>query len=560
MKFSKFTRKFAINLLVVLVGILAVATVTYAAKYIRYTGGQFEITGTDNLKVAGSLGLGIVGTPVYKLDIRDASSAGGTAIISLNQDNAATLFTGLRLARQGSEKWFAGMDENNDKFRVYHAGDFEHNFDLTIDTAGKVGIGTLSPTQKLDVSGTAQMTGFKMPTDASAGYVLTSDASGVGTWQAATGGGTIGGSGTADYLSKWTNSSTLGNSVIYDDGTNVGIGTASPIRKMEVHSDDDSMDGASFINDNTGTNAHERLWVYTNGGGDPYQTFGIYNGGTPKYWSVGLDNSDGDKFKIEPESSVGIGTTSLTIDTSGKVGIGTAAPGYKLSVVDAGIVPIVNIWNNSATSYYTGMRLARAGSVDGTEKWFLGMSATDDKLRFRRADSTDDMTIDTSGNVAIINGNLDLGNHNITGVNKISVNTIDPVYEINGKNYATYVSDTAGGVKTETFGKIEVKTPADGGYEAVLNLSRQPEGSDLWLFSKTSDYGKNMDSLVVILTPEGKGDISASYELIPLTDTLIVHTPKPAKVSYHLVAPRLDHEQWGNVAEEGETAGFVVKE
>jgi hypothetical protein len=47
----------------------------------------------------------------------------------------------------------------------------------------KVGIGTTSPTQPLDVAGTAQMTGFKMPTGADSGYVLTSDASGVGTWQ-----------------------------------------------------------------------------------------------------------------------------------------------------------------------------------------------------------------------------------------------------------------------------------------------------------------------------------------------------------------------------------------
>jgi len=55
---------------------------------------------------------------------------------------------------------------------------------------GNVGIGTTSPTQKLDVAGTVRMTGFQMLTGALAGAVLTSDAAGIGTWQQA-GAGTI---------------------------------------------------------------------------------------------------------------------------------------------------------------------------------------------------------------------------------------------------------------------------------------------------------------------------------------------------------------------------------
>ena len=48
---------------------------------------------------------------------------------------------------------------------------------------GDVGVGVDNPTTKLDVDGTVKMTGFQLTGSRSAGDVLTSDASGVGTWQ-----------------------------------------------------------------------------------------------------------------------------------------------------------------------------------------------------------------------------------------------------------------------------------------------------------------------------------------------------------------------------------------
>jgi hypothetical protein len=50
--------------------------------------------------------------------------------------------------------------------------------------SGNVGIGTDNPGEMLDIAGTAQVGGFRMPTAASSGHVLTSDDDGTGTWQA----------------------------------------------------------------------------------------------------------------------------------------------------------------------------------------------------------------------------------------------------------------------------------------------------------------------------------------------------------------------------------------
>lgn len=45
------------------------------------------------------------------------------------------------------------------------------------------------------------------------------------------------GTGTTNYIPKFTGNTTLNNSIIYDDGTNVGIGNATPSSKLDVSGD-----------------------------------------------------------------------------------------------------------------------------------------------------------------------------------------------------------------------------------------------------------------------------------------------------------------------------------
>ena len=66
--------------------------------------------------------------------------------------------------------------------------------------------------------------------------VLTSDATGNATWQPLGAIGGVTGSGTVNFVPKWTPSTTnLGNSLIFDDGTSVAIGTTTPTHRFTVN-------------------------------------------------------------------------------------------------------------------------------------------------------------------------------------------------------------------------------------------------------------------------------------------------------------------------------------
>jgi hypothetical protein len=99
-----------------------------------------------------------------------------------------------------------------------------------------LGVGTNAPSQRLHVLGNARVTGAYYDSTNSpgtSGQVLSSTVTGTDWVTLPT--GNISGSGTTNYVAKFTGAATLGDSVIFDNGTNVGIGTASPSTKLDVN-------------------------------------------------------------------------------------------------------------------------------------------------------------------------------------------------------------------------------------------------------------------------------------------------------------------------------------
>ena len=79
--------------------------------------------------------------------------------------------------------------------------------------SGDIGIGTSTPTAKLEVAGQVKITGGTPWI----GKVLTSDASGLASWQTPSGGGWVTG-GQTSYMTRWLSPTTLGTGSIVDNG------------------------------------------------------------------------------------------------------------------------------------------------------------------------------------------------------------------------------------------------------------------------------------------------------------------------------------------------------
>jgi hypothetical protein len=115
------------------------------------------------------------------------------------------------------------------------------------------------------------------------------------------GSGPVDGNGTANYVTKWSDADTITNSIIYDNGTNVGVGTTSPIYKLHVA-------GSTYVNGGT-------LFIDS----EQYLRWGNSNQGIRGVNDTSLEFVSGgsERMRITAAGNVGIGTTSPTLIGTG---------------------------------------------------------------------------------------------------------------------------------------------------------------------------------------------------------------------------------------------------
>jgi hypothetical protein len=203
---------------------------------------DWVIVGDDIYHLSGHVGIG-TSSPSRKLDVvGDAVIDGNLDITgqvkaySFDMDPGATAGYVLTSNSGGNGTWQpnpgATPPGSNSQVLYNDTGVLGAANVYYNKTNSRLGIGVASPTTALDVAGTVQSTGFKLTSSPSNGYLLTSDASGTGTWKSAPSPSAPGSNGQISY----NNGGAFAGANVYYSNANsrLGIGVASPTTTLDV--------------------------------------------------------------------------------------------------------------------------------------------------------------------------------------------------------------------------------------------------------------------------------------------------------------------------------------
>ncbi len=398
----------------------------------------FQYNQNEGMRLT-STGLGIgTSSPAYKLDTLSAGYP--AARVRSTFTSASKVYTTLVV---GDAATFKGGGIGYVEDTVTAANSYLHltpwgvaeGNALTINQSANVGIGTSSPSYKLDVntSGGAQATARLYGNDqANVRLRLENAGSGGRTWEIV---GGLPGANNSNFSIRDVTGSTTPLTI--DSSGNLGIGTSSPVSALGF-GEAASVTGITFQSTNTTFNSGKVAAVKASvaGSGNGSLIFETYQGGSGGGERMRLDSSGNllvgrssysgyGKLNVEGGADFTSGNVLLCRD-SGNVGIGTSSPGAKLAVENGNILVRNNAIATGITlqsNQNTGYAAALACNWDenilllsAAGKKVLEVGGYTDASVLRLFTSnTERARIDSSGNLAIGTTNADSWKLNVTG-------------------------------------------------------------------------------------------------------------------------------------------------
>jgi hypothetical protein len=258
-------------------------------------------------------------------------------------------------------------------------------------TSGNVGIGTTSPTSKLDVRGTLTVSGsganvdIKSTTTTSTLNIYGSDTStnflGVGIlsdnvtrWRAGMVDSRKYQIAYADGGGSFTPTAAM---TIVSGSGNVGIGYTSPQYKLDIDGSFNTVTSGVYLTYNSGIIYHGSSYYQF-----PSGTYYYLYGRTGMGLIFGSNNAEVGRF-----------------DLSGNLGIGTTSPSAKLHVNGTFISNA--LWTDAGSVGYWGNYSTAYGGLTWDTGYAMVFASGGNALRFGTNGTSTRMTIDTSGNVGI---------------------------------------------------------------------------------------------------------------------------------------------------------------
>jgi hypothetical protein len=314
------------------------------------------------------------------------------------------------------------------------------------------------------------------------------------------GGGSV--SGTTNYIAKFTSSTAVGDSQLFDNGTNVGVGTATAGSKLQINgnaaigyststaatSNGLAVAGRVGIGTNTpsgglqisltdvynyfSSNSQAATladvqglaigWNRSNGGGE---TILVYNRGAGSTGGLAFSNNDSgtynERMRLTSAGSLGILTTTIgsTLQVNGNAAIGysasTAAPTNGLMVAgNVGVNVTPSAWASGFRAIQIGGRTALFNTDINITT--LGNNIFYDGVSYKYITSAAGSSIDLGGNYMTF-GTLASGTAgaNATGVERARIHTDGIFYIGNGDAVAspnTGIISATGGSGTNIAG------------------------------------------------------------------------------------------------------------